>query len=864
MLCATCAFAIGILWGRVLWNPASWWIGTDIALISVAFLFLVRHRLYLALALALVALIFLGVLDAQLEGIGALAIANDNRFALLTDGREAQIAGHVVREGMPRHDAAGRTRQTVDIETEQIGAGNEDYEMHFGLRLNIYSGATSEDSEATDSPAHVAGQQLNYGQRLRFTCKLRQPRNFLNPGAFDYRQFLSAQNIVALGSVRDDRLEILSGFSGSRFGRWRSQLRQSLLRHIQTLWPQRDAALISAMLIGDRGGVDQATTLDYQRTGAYHILVVAGLKVGIFAFTLLWIFRRLRLPDGLATLLTIAFITAYALISESGAPVVRATAMLAIYLATRWLYRERSAMNAIGVAALGMLLWDPRSLFDASFQLTFLSMLAIAGIALPLLERSSIPRQRALRNFDSLDYDLSLPPRLAQFRLDLRMIALRLARFIGPTLSKVLLLLGWRGALAVFDVIVLSAVLQIALALPMAFYFHRAIALGIPANSVVVPLHSLLLPVAASAVAVSYLSLAPAQMMAGAAALLLHATNHVVETLAHWQVWDFSVGDMRVPTPRLIISLLTASAFVFALWAVRRNWRLAAISLAALAALACTLLLPVHPAIHAGTLEITAIDVGQGDSILLVSPQGRTLLVDAGGELGASDDSRFDMGEDVVSPYLWSRGIGHLDAVALTHAHADHIGGMRSVISNFHPRELWVGPLPVSHAVLTMLEAAEQQNVAVVRRAAGEELAFGGVAVHFLAPARTANVVNGKASNDDSLVMKVSYGTTSALLEGDAEKKIERQLVPQDVAADLLKVAHHGSATSSMPELLDAIHPRYAVISVGFRSPFQHPRPEVLERLQHAKILTYRTDTLGATSFFLDGKKVTAQTAADR
>ena len=108
MLSATSAFAVGIMWGRVLWNPASWWIGADIALISVAFFFLIRRRLYLALALALVALIFLGALNAQLEGIGALAIANDDRFALITDGREAQIAGHVIREGMLRRDAAGR------------------------------------------------------------------------------------------------------------------------------------------------------------------------------------------------------------------------------------------------------------------------------------------------------------------------------------------------------------------------------------------------------------------------------------------------------------------------------------------------------------------------------------------------------------------------------------------------------------------------------------------------------------------------------------------------------------------------------------------------------------------------------------
>jgi competence protein ComEC len=336
----------------------------------------------------------------------------------------------------------------------------------------------------------------------------------------------------------------------------------------------------------------------------------------------------------------------------------------------------------------------------------------------------------------------------------------------------------------------------------------------------------------------------------------------VVGSLAHWQLWNLRAGDVRVPTPSVAMTLVTAAAFVFALFVARKGPRLSALSLVTLTLLAGGLALPQHPSFRQGTLEITAIDVGQGDSILLVSPQGRTLLIDAGGELGAAEESHFDMGEDVVSPYLWSRGISYLDAVALTHAHADHIGGMRAVIANFHPRELWVGPLPVSHQVLEMEQAAEQQDVAVVRRASGERLDFGGTEIHFLEPARDASIAHGRASNNDSLVMKAIFGSTSALLEGDAEKKIERDLAQQDIAADLLKVGHHGSATSTTPELLAAVHPRYAVISVGFRSPFQHPRPEVLERLQAAHVLTYRTDTLGATSFFLDGRSVSAWVAA--
>jgi competence protein ComEC len=272
-------------------------------------------------------------------------------------------------------------------------------------------------------------------------------------------------------------------------------------------------------------------------------------------------------------------------------------------------------------------------------------------------------------------------------------------------------------------------------------------------------------------------------------------------------------------------------------------------------AAALLLVFPRSPERRSGDLEITAIDVGQGDSLLMVSPEGKTLLVDGGGPAGMGRAELFDVGEDVVSPYLWSRGISRLDAIALTHAHSDHLYGLFSVMANFRPRELWVAGHPPSPAFDALLQQARAQGVRVRSVTAGEEIEFGGAQVKVLAP-EVQPGAGYRIRNNDSLVLEASYGQTAALLTGDAEREAEEQVAKEIAGVSLLKVAHHGSVTSTTPDLLRAAHPQYAVISAGYQNLYGHPRMEVLQRLEAAHVRTYRTDLLGGVTFYLDGKSV--------
>jgi len=840
LLWAALAFSGGIAAGVYLWRPPAWWIAAAV-LFGVFGICLNRRRVWLSFALVLAAMFAVGALDIQLRaGVDAAKPSQ-----LPPDGAEVLVTAHATADGILQQDGR-ETRQTLEVETEEIGIDGRTTFVRSGLRIGIYG--KQPETARTNNPAAV--HIFRYGERLRFPTRLFAPRNFRNPGAFDYRGYLEDRGISALGSAKSEEVQMLPGFTGSHSELWRTRIHRSLAQRIQALWPADDAALVNAMLLGEESFLGRSLKKDFQRSGAYHVLVISGLKVGILALAVFWLLRRLRVKNEIASLTAICLIAGYAWVTDVGAPVWRATLMLAIYLAAKFFYRERSTLNAIGAAALALLIVNPKELLGASFQLSFLCVLIIAGIGIPLLERISQPYSRALRHLDSIRYDVALPPLMAQWRLDLRMIGGRISRFAGNRNVIKGLATGMRLLVITFEFLLISAIIQVGLVLPMVFYFHRAMIVGLPANILAVPLTELVMVAAILALALSYVWLPLARIPALVAAFALQIMSGGVRWMGSLQI-----ADARVPTPTLAVLFAGTAALVLAMVLIGRRRLFAAAGLAVMAASAIWItIVPPHPRIRAGTLEVTAIDVGQGDSIFVVLPQGRTLLVDAGG-MPRWTHSDLDVGEDVVSPYLWSRGISHLDAVVITHAHADHIGGMAAILGNFHPRELWLGVDTPSEELQRLLREAAALRIPVISHTAGDNFQLGGTTVRILAP-EPDPVSHAWRRNDDSLVMKISYGSTSALLEGDAERASEGRIAEEEPQADLLKVAHHGSATSTIPQLLAAVHPRFALISVGARNVYGHPRQEVLGRLEESRVATYRTDMDGAVTFYLDGKSV--------
>jgi competence protein ComEC len=320
--------------------------------------------------------------------------------------------------------------------------------------------------------------------------------------------------------------------------------------------------------------------------------------------------------------------------------------------------------------------------------------------------------------------------------------------------------------------------------------------------------------------------------------------------------------NLRIPTPPLWLGIALAAALL-AFAVARGRWWRAATGTAVAVFLALLVWHPFPPEYHAGQLEMSVIDVGQGDSILVVFPDGERMIVDGGGipAFGHQTRSQLDTGEDVVAPYLWDRGMRRIDIVALSHAHEDHIGGLPALVADFHPRELWTGATPDSPEWRKLRDEAARDGVKVVPLEAPTHFAFGRTAIDVLAP-MPDYIPNDVPKNNDSLVLRIRYGSRSFLLSGDVEKPIEYRMLEENEiqSTDVLKVAHHGSRTSSTEGFLSAANPAFAIISVGPDNSYGHPNREVIERLgeHHAEIL--RTDQNGLVTVRTDGRHLTVET----
>jgi competence protein ComEC len=707
---------------------------------------------------------------------------------------------------------------------------------------------------------------IHAGDEVSVVTQARLPLIYRDAGAFDRREFLARQNIHLVATLRATSLLEKTGSAAPSLHLWLAKFRGRLRQHLDAMFPQSPevAGILKSMLLGDRSFLDRAESVDYQKTGVFHVLVIAGLHVGALTFFLFWLTRKLCLPNWLAAIFILTALFGYILVVEQRPPVLRAGLMAGILVLSMLFFRRLELLTSAAVAASVLLLADPRELLDTSFQFSFLAIGCIGAIALPWMESRTQPLSRGLRAWRDITRDAIYSPRIVQFRLDLRDLSKWIASVLPQRAVRVgqeTIIRSFAWSVRLVELFALSLVLQFGMSPLMAQGFHRITLIGPVANLVVVPLTGVIVPLGFVGLGSSLLVPALARLFSIPLLLLVRLQTYLVSTLSL-----IPHSSYRIPGPPLwlMLAFFAAAVALAASSRSQRKWsgQVSRVSLLVLVLLALLIATsPFRISAERGSLEVAMLDVAQGDSILVVSPRGSTLLIDGGGAFqgfrGREEHLGPDPGEDAVSAYLWLRGIQRLDAVALTHAHQDHIGGLTAVLQNFQVKRLLLGRESAATAQVQLEALATRLGVPVEYERKGESFDWDGVRVTFLWPEISQDEVAPIAKNNDSLVLRLEYGQRSFLLPGDAEKQVEYTMLSENdvrlLHADVLKVGHHGSKNSTMPQFLAAVDPQIAVISSGEENPYGHPSPELLQRLEQSGARILRTDRDGAVRVLTDG-----------
>jgi competence protein ComEC len=659
------------------------------------------------------------------------------------------------------------------------------------------------------------------GRTIQAPMVFRRAARFLNDGVPDFEDALARDGTTLLGTVKSALVVEVVSHGGPI-----AELAADIRAHVRTAvasWiaPHSavSASIAAAVLIGDRSGLPDETRNALQAAGTYHVIAISGGNIAILAAAACGLFALVGIRGRAGALLTIVVLIAFATVVTSGPSVWRATLMAIAYFASRLVDQRTPVWQATAVAAAAILVLQPLDLSDPGFLMTF-------GATTALIEgarRGAVLLPAGLRS-----KTFSVGPRSKT-----RPASVGVFSWIVATLV---------GSLAV------EAVL-----LPVsASAFSRVTSAGLILNLVAIPAMGVVQIAAMVVTAMSDSSAIAygAGWAAHVAASALVSSADLV-TIAPWLA-------ARVPPPSAWLVLVYYVALLIAL-AGRGRFRAAgtAVYIAALVVIVSGADL-TRDRSHKAHLTFTVFDVGQAESMLLEAGDFR-LLVDTG---GTPFGGGIDIGRRVLAPALWARDIRSLDALLVTHGDPDHIGGAVAVADDFRPRQIWEGiRLPRHVPTQEWLREAARLRIPVSPLREGDAFRENGVQLRVLHPP-APDWERRRVRNDDSVAIEVVYGDVAILLTGDIGAEIERAIAPRLTPARvrILKIAHHGSRTSSSSVLLDSWRPQFAVISCGRGNRFGHPAPEVMERLNAIGATVLRTDRDGQITIATEGRSLRTRT----
>jgi competence protein ComEC len=687
--------------------------------------------------------------------------------------------------------------------------------------------------------------QWRAGRRVRLPVTLHRPSRYLDPGVPDQERALARRGTTLVGTVKSAALvEVIAraGWFTEAISAMRAFARRAIAGSVGG-WSTQSGAIVAAIVIGDRAGLDNDVQRRLQEAGTYHVIAISGGNIAILAGLLLAAFRIAGWLGRTAMVSSIAALLAYAALVGNGASVDRATLMAVVYFGARAADQRSPPLNALALVAAILVATDPLSVADPAFLLTFGATLAILIVVPAVTTYNAEPAGRAERSPGS-----------------------------AVSARSALIIVVRRHILPMFA----ASVAAEALLFPIgALTFSRVTFAGLGLNFLAIPLMGI--------AQIAGMAVVPLTLVSETAAALAGWIAHLgaaglVRSADLIQFAPFLTYRVAPPSWVAVSIYYTAAIVCWAsvvsagrvpldppgahAWLVHGRRGVVA-SVAGVIAGCAAIWILADPRTFVprgdGRLHVTFLDVGQGDSAFVVFPGGSTLLVDAG---GLSSAASFDIGDRVVAPVIRDAGFRRIDCLALTHGDPDHIGGAGSILREFRPREVWEGiPVPRFAALTVLRVATEAAGARWANVYRNDRVNVDGVDVIARHPL-PADWERQKVRNDDSIVLELRWREVSVLLTGDIGKAVEPGIASAVPPARLrvIKIPHHGSLTSSTTAFVEALHPRIAVASAGRANHFGHPVPEVLERYRAIGAETFRTDQDGAVTMTTDGSTINVRT----
>lgn len=681
----------------------------------------------------------------------------------------------------------------------------KDSRVSYVIRVEVIKaedGTTAKGGKLMLGLPWEAGMKLfEYGSGLTFTGRLTLPKGVRNPGGFDYRRYLaqkgvSASVFVSYISIREGKYN-----KGNFFVKAGQSIKYRIVGVIEKSLPRQQAGLLNGMLIGYRDGLSQEVTDAFSAAGLTHIMAVSGANIVFLILPLAFLFKRLRLGNKASGILIMVFLSVFIFIAGFEPSVLRAVVMASVVLIARMLNRETDVYTTVAFAVMLLLTASPYMLFNVGFQLSFAATLSIVLF---------------YRNIKALLTRICIPSGIAG------VLSATLAAQLG--------------------------VLPVTLAC-----FNRVSLISVLSNLLAVPLLEFITILGMLMAVFGQFSLVFSQITGYVNCVLLSAVLYITKVSS-----EIPFAVIRTVTPSVPVIILYYLGLWFLLWyKPLKNIRIrpayfTVVFAASAVCISVSLLIP-------GRLEVTFLDVGEGDSAFIRTCSDKYILLDGGGSTDPNASSR--VGESVIAPFLLDKGVTALDAVIASHAHSDHTQGLETVLEQFKVKCLIIPGAGDVKEFERLLKLAADKGIAVKRCVRGDTIRLDsktGFDVLSPSPGKGVGMADDNASlNNTSLVLKLHYGSADVLFTGDAQKETEEELQEGgwDIGAEVVKLAHHGSSTSSGSAFIGKIGAKAAVVSVG-KNNFGHPSPVTMALLEQKHIRVFRTDQCGAVMLTSRGRDI--------